>query len=764
MAFGVGPVQFGKIAGGVGTVGANSSGPTVGIEGGGIVSSPTLAGKDFFEDGMDVSWGEGIPEFLGEVFAPALDRAKQRRMWEGFVRAREGATMQEIKEDSPWFSNVFGPTDYEMGAALYTTTKTMADYEADFVRRMPELREQSAEDMGREFNRMADSLRTGDEFTDALVHKQMMDRASTMMDLHTKHRTAWLQSEQVRMQVESVGSSSTSYNETARQYALLGSSRPMEPEAAERQQVLKLRLLDSMQTSRFQNDQSVEAVYDSSIRGMADRGEFYSIRVLEESGVFKSMAPDNAQKLQSYVEAQERQYKNQWAAQPQVIERIAELQAMKSFGIGGLPAANMAGEINRMWASDTGARLPFYTSEEVGNFAGQAAESYIRRRERVEDRQIALADKAADQQAKDAAEARNVAQTTQAWLAGGIGETMLNSPDKATVERISAQAFLDTYRANPEVAIGTVVNNWSHSRGVVVPQIKEELQHRVASVLDEQLNDGFLQQYRDWQTMVGSRGYKLQNGEIAKTDTSAGHATALQYYGPELHNRFRNYDRAVNSGVAQDAAYRMVFGQDAQERRGDLRGIDSEQTKKNVEELRAAVRSQSGNWFTRTFGNTHKLHPSTENLLATQSAYFFEQLNDPTLLPEDRARQAVLAAQSNGLEFGGAFAWENGRGQQSIRSYLRADRDENVNNLMDRLIRKKLSESGGDASGSVTVLRLQDSKGQPMLHILQWGDDGAKDAVLTGDEIKKGYLDDAKREVPGHYNSVDPTFNPFDIR
>lgn len=759
----IGPVQFGRVPGGSGTVGAQSTGPQVGIDGGGIVSSPTLAGKDFFRDGMDASWGEGIPEFLGEVFKPQLDRAKQQRMWEGFVRAREGASMEEIKQDSPWFSGVFGPTDYEMGAALYTTTKTMADYEADFMRRLPELREQTAEDMGREFNRMAESLRTGDEFTDALVHKQMMDRASTMMDLHTKHRVAWLQSEQVRMQVESVGASSGSYNETARQYALLGKNRPMEPEAAEAQQVLKLRLLDSMQTSRFQTNESIEAVYDSSIRGMADRGEFYSIRVLEEAGVFRSMPPDQAVKLQSYVEAQQRQYKNQWAAQPQVIESIAQLQALKNFGIGGLPAANMAEEINRMWASDTGASLPFYTAEEVGNFAGQGAESYIRRRERAEDRALQLADKAADQAAKDAAEARNVAQTTQAWLAGGIGETLLNSPDKASVERISAQAFLDTYKASPEVAIGSIVNNWSHSRGVVVPQIKEELQHRVASVLDEQLNDGFLQQYRDWQIMVGSRGYKLENGTVTKTDTSAGHATALQYYGPELHSRFRNYERAVNSNVSPDVAYRMVFGQDAQERRGDLRGIDSEQTKKNVEELRAAVSKQSGGWFSRTFGNSFKLHPSTENLLATQSAYFFEQLNDPTLLPEDRARQAVLAAQSNGLEFGGSFAWENGRGQQSIRSFLRADRDESVNNLMDRLIRQKLKDSGGDASGSVTILRLQDKNG-PVLHILQWGEDGAKDAILTGEEIRAGYLDDAKRQAPGHYNYSDPSFNPYDTR
>ena len=91
MQTGIGPVQFGKVAGGSGTVGAQSTGPSVGIDGGGIVSSQTLAGKDFYTEGMDVSWGEGIPEFLNEVFAPALDRAKQERMWEGFVRAREGA-------------------------------------------------------------------------------------------------------------------------------------------------------------------------------------------------------------------------------------------------------------------------------------------------------------------------------------------------------------------------------------------------------------------------------------------------------------------------------------------------------------------------------------------------------------------------------------------------------------------------------------------------------------------------------------------------
>lgn len=749
----IGPIQFQKVPGAGGSVGANSTGPTLGISGGEVNSQPTLAGKDFFVDGMDASWGANIPGFINELLAPQLAARKQERMWQGFVKAREGATMEEINADQPWFSNLFGPTDYQMGATMYTTMKTLADYENDIVRRMPELRELPAEEMGKEFNRQAESMRTGDDFTDAMIHKQMMDRAAPMMDLHTKNRTAWLQAEQIKMQVGAIASSSTAYNSTSRQYALLGKDRPMEVEEADRRQQLKLGLYDSLTISRNQNDQSAAAVYEATIRGMADRGEFYSIRALEESGVFSAMDPEQAQKMRDHVQTQERKYKQEWASDPLVIERIAELQAMKSYGIGGLATANMAQEVNRMWQSDTGAQLPFYTTEEVGNFAGQGAESYIRRRERVEDRQLTLSDKAADQAAKDAAEARDTRDYTLSWLSGGAGEALFNSPDEKKSRHIMTTSFLQLREKNPEIAAGTLVNNLGTARGVVVQEIADVLQGEVRNVLTDQVSDGFVKSLENWRRVRDSRGYKIEGGQAVKTDSAAGQAAALAYYGPELHARFTKLDDALKSGVPVDAGYRMFFGQDAQERGGDLRGIDSAATKQNVSELRTQISDQSSGWFGRVFANGHKLHPSTEALLASSSAYYFEQLNDPTLLPEDRAKQAVLAAKRSGLEIGGAFGWENGKDQQPIQRWMRADGDENFNDVIDYAVRQKLAAAGGDANDSITVIRVPDQKGEPVLHVLSWGGDGYKDALLRGSEIKELYRRRAESETNDAFRS-----------
>lgn len=751
-------INFNRVAS-VDSTGPLGNGPTGGSEGGQINRDPNLAGYQFFTQGMDAgNWGDGLPQFLSKLTEGRKEQMRQQAKWRGYVAARGGKTMQEVQEESPWYSRVFGPTDYELGARLYTTRRNLSDYGNTLIEQMPELRKLSPDEFASKLNDDAQNFMTGDVMTDVVVQNEMMDRTAQVIDLHAKSRIAWQQGQLLNLQVQGVASESTTYNNLVKSTNALGSTTPNDPAQAEKVQIARLRVMEGMKPHMYQPDESVQGMVDASVRGVLDRGEFFTYRdVFERTGALDAAGAEKAQELRRYAEDRMRTYKNKWQADPGVYEQVAELQYAVEAGLGGLPVVERALAINRRWEAETGATIPFYNAEEIGNFGGRGVNAYVRRREsdareatRLSERQEDKAERAAirqqEKEDKQRAEAEDTAEIAASVARGGYGRTLMYSDNKGKVDRVAAATYEEAYRSNPSLAAGMLVQNWSIDGGKVIGPVRDELQDGFKRAIGEQVNDGFMESYRHWQRVNATPGYKIANGKVERTDVAAGQMTAMQYYGPELHSRLVEFQKLERSNVPIDVAYRMTFGEHARERRGDLRGIDSEQTKRNITELKAAVADHSSGVLGRLFGG-YSLHPSTQALIAEQGAYYFENLNDPSLLPDDRARQAVRAVFANGMERKGRWAWENASNQASVASHFGADKDELFDEVVDTLVEDAIKGSGGDLDGSVRVVRGNDVDGRPSLHVVSFGQNGFTDAVIRADDMRKAYDDKRKRQV-----------------
>lgn len=748
-----------------GSLGASGAAPQVGIQGGGVAApSRVLGGADWFEGGMTAP-DSNLPEFIQELVAPQLQRVKQQQAWDGFVAARSGVTMDQINEQQPWYTRVFGPTNFEIGAQTYTVQKHVADMESDILARMPELRKLSPEDMALEFNRVSQESMTGNGFADALMQKTFMDRAGPLMDLHTKERVAWQQAELVRSQVGAINSASSAYQNLMVANARLGDAHAMEAQTSADQQQAFINLMDTMQTSKYQTDGSIKEVIFSAVRGMADRGESYSIQALADAGMFNALEADDAQRLLNYIDSAESRNRNKWAGTPQAIESIARMQAMIAHGIGGEPAVQLATAINDQFKAETGAVRPYYDADQIGSFAAQGMKSYIAERNRIDGMQFRLRLKATDALAKEEAERENQTLATRSWLQGSWGNAVdMKYMERGDMERAGLNAFQQMESADLQNAANTVVYNYATRGGKVNNMLAERFKHDVGVTLSEQVSDAFLEQAARWKRIYDGAGYRGETGE--KTDTAAGPATAAAYYGDAINDRMIAFHGAVRAGQSADLAYRMHFGEAIQDVGGSLRGLDSAESRANVAAVRAEVDRQDASWFDRWFGNGVELHPSTKAVLSNAAAYYWGKLPSELSGP-DRARMAVQRARTEGgLEIAGAYAWVNGRAQQPISEYLR-DNGELSGEVVNEVLRARLKASGasGKTDESIVLHRLPDVDGEPRLHALVYTADGVVDALITGEEIRKAYRNRATKDttapVPaGYYRAADGSIQP----
>lgn len=738
-----GTITFSTDTVGSGSLGAQPVIPNINVQGGGVPQAGQVrpAASWFDAAGGMTMPDSTLPQFLEELAAPALARVKQQRQWDGFVAARNGQSLDEIEKESPWYTRVFGPTNYEIGAQSYYVMKQVADMEQDILTRMPELRKLPPEAMAEEFNRVQTQSMSGNIFADSLLQKNFMDRAGPLMDLHTKERVAWQQTELVKAQVGAISSASSAFQQSMRANAKLGADHPNQAAAAESMTQLKLNLFDSIQTSKYQTDGSVKDVIMASVRGMADRGESYSIQALADQGMFSALEVDDAQTLLSYIERAETRNRNQWAGNPEVIEQIARMQAMINNGIGGEPAMGLATAINDRYKAETGAARPYYDADQVGGFAATGMKSYIEERNRVDGQQFQLRLQSMNAELKEQAEARNQASAAEAWVRGSWGNAVdMKYIERADMERAGLSAYQQVAAQSPQKAADTVVYNYSTVGGKVNQMLSDRMRHDVGITIGEQVTDAFMAEYGRWKQLYSARGMRIEgNGQATATDNSAGPATALAYYGDVINRRMVDFDRQLSTGMAPDVAYRLTFGQAVQDVGGDLRGLDAKQTKENVVQLKSQLENQDAGMLSRWFGSGEKLHPSTRAVMANSAAYYWGQLPQE-LRAEDRARQAIQMAKQNGLEIAGAYGWVNGREQQSISSYLR-DNGELSGEVVGELVRSKLKASGGtgDSDQSVVIMRLPDQNGKPVLHALAYTEDGVVDALITGDDMQAAY-------------------------
>jgi hypothetical protein len=750
MAGDPGTITFSTESVGGGALGAPTSGLNVGVQGGGVAPAQQVrSGSDWFAStgGMRMP-DNNLPEFLEEITAPNRKALEQQQMWDGFVAARSGQTMDEIADEQPWYSKLFGPTNYEIGAQNYNVLRSVSEMEQDLLRRMPELRKLPPEALAVEFNTLAQQQMTGNGYADAVLQKTFMDRAGPLMDLHTKERVAWQQSELVKTQYASNSANSTSFNKIMRRTALLGNKAPGEQAETDKMIQSQLSLLDGLSPSAYQTDDSYKAAMTAFVQGAADRGEFYTTKFLESRGVLSALDPDDALQLSSYIKQKKAQFKSEYIdSNPAVAEQMALVSLYASEGIGAKPTESQIDQLNAAYAAATGIDdEPLYAGTQRLSMMAQSAGAHIRAQEAVLNERARAAKAATTEAAKLGAQEEDIRAAVDSWRHGTYAQTV-NIPgvDKELLEANVVQGWNQTLAKNPQVAMSQLVWNANTGRGAVLKGVADQFQTTARAVLREQPNDAAKDLYNQWRMMKNTNAQRLGIDGKPVTGRLSGATTANLYFGDGVNTMFNKLQALEESGVNFELAYEVA--------RGEITTDDPTQFNANsrkeseTQQARVAdVLQKSNPAYFGYFGN--KLGDSGRN--AASRAIVRAVGESGGLL--DTSSEGITAALNlaklkYGGEDAGKYYWENGRDDEGrvvggVGAWLGFMDTKETGPAIEAAIDATLRANNVEPSKSLKadVFRMRDSEtGEPVLYVNTVGERGWKVIAVTGASIKAAY-------------------------
>lgn len=730
--------QFQTSVAGPAQIGGGGAAPTLGVNGGGA-----RAGVQLFTQGIPDGAGDAsLPAFLAQQFEPAMQQARQERYWQGFTEARAGKSMEEIHSATPWFAKVFGPTSYELGGEMYGVQAAVSGFSAEFQRRMPELRTMTPEEIGSEFNKISQAAMTGNQFTDALIQKNMMEAAGPMMDTYYKQRYAWQQEELAKSQNKAWLGASAAFQENMSNEGKLGWDHPGQKPDPEKQREAVRILLQHFQSPASQNPESYVKNLMTSIDQMADAGHWYTLQAIEASGLIGALDPEDQDRLAGRIDRARAKYKRNLANGP-LMRPIAQLfSAAKAGAISAEQTVDGLQEINSQYAAITGDNTGMFDQADFVRGAESAAGAYYSMWERALSRSDAAREKAQTQAAKDAADARDDALYATAVSTNSLG-TVVNLKNATTEDGDRAlNAAVDASLPDPdgpwvpqklgEIVVGNYAVTSAGKEPFVSERMKTRLQTQVLNSAGEEYTDGFGAAYENWKNIR----YHTVERENGSEDRSSGVATAIVYYG-QYADRMQQFDDQIKARVPREIAYRRTFGNEASFGNGDLRGMDSAATRESRKQLDEAVAKLNPAWY--QLGSA-AMGASATNVVTSSASRYFEQIkrNDPAISDADAAAQSIQMAQANGLEITGRYAWQNIRGQRPLSAEAGMEKTAFEQAFEQSLTNRFRAQGMVVAKDtSVSIIRIGNDAQGARVMATAYRDGQRKTIFLTGADLRK---------------------------
>lgn len=726
-----------------GSIGASAASPTLGVSGGNTIADDPAR---FLEGASpDLSGGVALPDFLYPLFKPKLDAEKTRRFQQGYMEALQGKSQEEINKESPWYSRVFGPVPFQLGAAKYAVDKQSADAQTYFINELPRLRTMPTEDVANELQqKFGSQVVEDDPYTTAMLSKSFMDRLPDMINLHTKARYAWEQEQQVNNQLDAALSVSDAFSASRKAYAQLGNQHPDDVEYGYSQGVQVQNLLRNLAPPEYQDPASTQRYYKNLVMHLADNGNYDVLSVLMQHGLDKVFDADEVDSLDRYVKAKYAEFGDKTlAANPDMLEEVVKLRANASNGVGGAATARDMHDFDNRWQAMTG-YMPYFDGKDYANLATTSTNAAITNEEQAQRAAAQAAKEQAAAQDKEMDRSRQVAAARNAWLTGqGATYDRLLGVDKELAAATYVTAATELAKENPALAAQVMVYNYS--QGQVVSDYAKQLQQQVDAVTGGGAwSPAFDAAYTGWKQMTISKGTHL-NQETGKWDTSdvlAGRSAAKAYYGDDINSRMEVYDRQVAANVPKEAAYLAAFGASPSDRPA-VKGDDAKQTKAIQSGLRDVVETASTGTWSSAFGSGIKPTQSGRRLItrAISDAYSaYPNTGDPSI----RLKNAYRDAQANGLEVHGRAVWinPNGGNTKRIATYFGLS-DDAITPSIDRAVMLNLKRVGFSLSddSEVEVIRNNDEGGDPSLLVIGTDAEGQKHPV----KVTRKDIDDSIR-------------------
>ncbi|WP_156438389.1 hypothetical protein [Burkholderia sp. BDU5] len=211
---GMGPDSF-ALDGGGGVVlqqpSRSASGPQISLQGSGSAGiqggqAAIAPGGEFQQAATSGKTLDALNKLTQGMLAPYIAAEQKRLYFEGMSQVVQGRSLQDIENQQPWYTKIFGPSATVQGAQAMTAMTAIAQAQNEFMENLPSLR---TRDPGEVRQYLVDQAvrigNTGDPLVDGLVQSKLAEQWGPMLDTHMKQHFAWQQEDMgnkfVNMQV-----------------------------------------------------------------------------------------------------------------------------------------------------------------------------------------------------------------------------------------------------------------------------------------------------------------------------------------------------------------------------------------------------------------------------------------------------------------------------------------------------------------------------------------------------------------------------------
>ena len=709
-----------------GGVRASGAAPTLGLQGGN-----TTASVQMYADTTDIGAGSRLPEFMEGLFAEKIQAVKQQRAWQGYIEAAAGKSARDIADEQPWYSSLFGPTPYELGAQTFTIQKTGSDFEQAFVQNIETLRTKSPEEVMSWAVAQATSLNTGELYTDAQVQKVLMERMGPMMDTYVKARVEWQQKDLYNKFLDARLSEGGALHTSLSDLARRGTSRPDESATAEQARQRRINYLNGWAKPEGMTASAYFKSVLSAAGSHADRGEFYAIQDMRESGLLDVLPPEDREKLEVQLETKAQRYFNRRMGEDkEMAETIAMYEADAALGYTSPKGTLAAGyEINEVVRARTGYDGGFYKFNDIVGKVRTSAEAMYRAYEREQDQLARRAERLADRADANAEREQlridRVARNQRGAASGSLGflvATGMTSKEDAEVD------FLAAFQASPDKA-GLLVRNFAYpGTPFSGERVKTAVRQGVVLTDGAEWTPAFETAFSLYSQM---RATPIPQAD-GSTDVTSGPAAARSYFGDDIADLFDAYAANRQRGMDEQIAF-------TQSARGNSnRPVTSESL---GAEVLAMIDDEiaGSNAFVRFFtGAPEGVRKEHRGVMRQAVANRIDRVRraNPNWNDQQVVKAAVSLVRNENMDVAGIYSWERNSTQNSIHSYADKVSPDIFSTALESYLDTRLKQAGVSLSGDwlPVIQRRPDRNGFPVIQVFAQDEHGNRTNLLFGEE------------------------------
>lgn len=645
---------------------------------------------------------QGIPQFLDALVEPYVKQKSLEMVFKGATDQMTAMANGEVIDSEAPSSRLFGPTNYEQGAAHYRANTLLQTQMQDWLND-DKLKELRPEDLAKHMASTAQSMLTGNSATDALLQKGLMEGMSSVVGTVAKKRFAWQQENGIRSTVENRVANFETYHDTVTQLA--GVTDPNDKNTAAEAAVNNL--LGSLPPVAGQLGESWRSANKMGVIQALERGKgFAAVDAIRKAGLFHQMFDE---KDIPAIEAAYDKYAAKANDAAMVVLEPQVQSLIKDIGTGAISIEQKTQrmfDLNKRASEITGIDpdqgQAMYSPKEIIKAGGDLIAVMIADARAGQARALALSDKQAE---ADAA----VANMGRAVATGQVTSFLANkviTPEQANMTfggLWTSGSTREIVRAN-------------QNGGYMAESVQKLAQSQVKSAIGDSYNPTFAAAHRRW-------------AEV--NDMSP--ATALAIYGDDITNQMRVFDSMTKGPAGSDPAiaFRDAFN--------PMRSVT----------LAAKDRKTVGTAISDSLGDFRgsdvvKLAPSAEAMLVDAVSGYVA--GDRSGMGKDVLTKNKLKVllDSGQYEVGGPLAWHNPKGQPTLLSITHMkpkEFDDIFRNVLDAEL-KGVGFKAGAKGDNYTVIRMPDSNGKGVLSVMALDNEGAPHmVVIDTDDLNSAMKD-----------------------